>query len=152
MERINDSNDTKQYVVFRLGQEEYGVDIQYVQIIERIMGITRVPKSQYFIKGVINLRGEIVPVMSLRARFELAADEYTEDSRIIIIRLEDSSIGMIVDEVKEVLQLSNESIENVQGTTSDIDMNYILGVGKIEGRIVTLLNIKQFVGDLTDKK
>ncbi|KAE9637061.1 MAG: purine-binding chemotaxis protein CheW [Epulopiscium sp.] len=144
MENISNS-ESKQYVVFKLGNEEYGIDIQKVQIIERIQNITRVPKSPYFIKGVINLRGEIIPVMSLRSKFGLQEDDYNDETRIIIVEIEDSKIGMIVDQVKEVLQISSQAIENVQGFTSDINFNYIQGVGKVNDHIVTLLNLKNII-------
>lgn len=144
MENISNS-ESKQYVVFKLGNEEYGIDIQKVQIIERIQNITRVPKSPYFIKGVINLRGEIIPVMSLRSKFGLQKDDYNDETRIIIVEIEDSKIGMIVDQVKEVLQISSQAIENVQGFTSDINFNYIQGVGKVNDHIVTLLNLKNII-------
>ncbi|HHW67378.1 MAG TPA: purine-binding chemotaxis protein CheW [Epulopiscium sp.] len=144
MENISNS-ESKQYVVFKLSNEEYGIDIQKVQIIERIQNITRVPKSPYFIKGVINLRGEIIPVMSLRSKFGLQEDDYNDETRIIIVEIEDSKIGMIVDQVKEVLQISSQAIENVQGFTSDINFNYIQGVGKVNDHIVTLLNLKNII-------
>ena len=144
MENISNA-ESKQYVVFKLGNEEYGIDIQKVQIIERIQNITRVPKSPYFIKGVINLRGEIIPVMSLRSKFGLEEDEYNDETRIIIVGIEDNKIGMIVDQVKEVLQIPSEAIENVQGFTSDINFNFIQGVGKVNGHIVTLLNLKNII-------
>lgn len=144
MENIS-NQETKQYVVFKLGDEEYGIDIQKVQIIERIQNITRVPKSPYFIKGVINLRGEIIPVMSLRSKFNLEEEEYKDETRTIIVEIEDNKIGMIVDQVKEVLQISTEAIENVQGFSSDINFNFIQGVGKVNDHIVTLLNLKSLI-------
>lgn len=144
MEKVQD-NEIKQYVIFQLGREEYGIHIQMVQIIERVSSITRVPKAPYFIKGVINQRGEIIPVMSLRLKFNLSDEEYTDETRIIIIKMEEDSIGMIVDEVKEVLQFSTESIENVQGFTSDAHLNFIQGVGKVDERIVTLVNLKSLI-------
>jgi len=90
--------------------------------------------------------------MSLRLKFNLEADEFTDDTRIIIVRIDDSQIGMIVDEVKEVLQLSTDSIENVQGVsgiTSDIHLNFIQGVGKVNNNIVTLLNIKNLIDSIS---
>lgn len=150
------SQENKQFIVFKLGNEEYGIDILNVQNIERIISITRVPKSPSFIKGVINLRGEIIPVMSLRSKFNLEPDQYTDDTRIIIVKIEDNQIGMIVDEVKEVLQLSSESIESVQGVTgitSDINLSFIQGVGKLNNHIVTLLNLKNLIeSTLVDTK
>lgn len=137
--------ESKQYVVFKLGKEEYGVDIKKVTTIERMMQIARVPKTPDFIKGVINLRGEIIPIMDLRLRFNMPVSEETEDTRIIIIKIEDMSVGIIVDAVAEVLELSEDAIENITSFSSDMSVDYILGVGKVNGRIVTLLNIEKLL-------
>lgn len=137
--------DTKQFVVFRLGQEEYGVDIQKVTTIEQVKHITRVPKTPAFIKGVINLRGDIIPIMDLRKRFNLAEVDNTEDTRIIIIKLDEVFVGIIVDSVAEVLQLTEDSIENITNFSNDLSLDYLLGVGKVNDRIVTLLNIEKLV-------
>lgn len=133
--------DGKQYVVFKLENEEYGLDIHKVISIERMKTISRVPKTPAYIKGVINLRGEIIPIMDLRARFNITGTEETEETRIIIIKIEDASLGVIVDAVVEVLELPEEAIENVASFSNDISMEYIQGAGKIEDRIVTLLNL-----------
>jgi purine-binding chemotaxis protein CheW len=137
--------DMKQFVVFKLGQEEYGVDIQKITTIEQLRQITRVPKTPAFIKGVINLRGDIIPIMDLRKRFSLPHVENTEETRIIISKLEDVFIGFIVDGVAEVLQLAEDSIESIANFSSDLSLDYILGVGKVSDRIVTLLNIEMMV-------
>ncbi|WP_010249137.1 chemotaxis protein CheW [Acetivibrio cellulolyticus] len=135
----------KQYVVFMLGKENYGVDIQKVTTIEKIMPYARVPKTPDYVKGVINLRGEIVPVMDIRTKFGMEVSEETEETRIIIIKINEISLGIIVDEVDEVLNLTEESIENVANFTNDLSMDYILGVGKVDGRIVTLLNLEKII-------
>ena len=97
-------NDAKQYIVVKIGSEQYGIDISYIDNIVRMQKITRVPKIQTYFKGVINLRGEIVPVMSVRKKMNLDDDVITNASRIIILKLEEKgTIGIIVDEVKEVL-------------------------------------------------
>ena len=104
--------DMTQYIVIRLGSESYGVDIKYVDNIVRMQNITRVPKVPEYIKGVINLRGEVIPVMSIRLKMFLPEDEYTRATRIIILKLEQyGTIGIIVDEVKEVVTLSEDAIE-----------------------------------------
>lgn len=136
---------SKQYVVLTLDKEEYGIDIQKVQIIEKVSAITRVPKAPEFIKGVINQRGEIIPVMSLRLKFNLPQIQYTDASRIIIVKIEDDSIGIIVDSVKEVLTFSDKDIEDVQNIITDYEGEYVLGVGKVEQRIVTLLDLKKLI-------
>lgn len=144
MEEIRNS-EGRQFVVFKLGKEEYGIDIQKVTTIEKIMTIARVPKTPDFVKGVINLRGEIIPIMDLRARFGLPAIEETDETRIIIIKIEEVSVGVIVDAVLEVIQLAEDSIENITNFSNDLSMDYILGVGKVDDRIVTLLNLEKLV-------
>ncbi|MGE4282172.1 MAG: chemotaxis protein CheW [Clostridia bacterium] len=139
-----ESLDSRQYVVFRL-EEEYGLDIQRVVEIVTPTAITRVPKAPHYIKGVINLRGEIIPVMGLRERFNLAPSDETENTRIIIFKVEDASIGGIVDSVAEVVYLTQEEIEGVSNFSNDLSMDFIYGVGKIEQRIITLLNIDRLV-------
>ncbi len=135
--------DTRQFVVFGIGEEEYGVDIQKVTTIEQMRQITRVPKTPHYLKGVINLRGDIIPIVDLRKKFALEEVEYTEDTRIIIFKLEDVFIGIIVDNVAEVIQLNDEDIDSVTNLGNEISSDYILGVGKIDQRIVTLLNIEK---------
>lgn len=133
----------KQYVVFMLSKENYGVDIQKVTTIEKMMSFARVPKTPDYVKGVINLRGEIIPVIDIRTRFGMEITEETDETRIIILKINEISLGIIVDEVDEVLNLTEESIENVANFTNDLSMDYILGVGKVDGRIVTLLNLEK---------
>lgn len=135
----------RQFVVFKLGNEEYGADIQNVTTIEKMLPITRVPKTPHYIKGVINLRGEIIPVIDIKAKLGLGSFEETEETRIIILQLKDISFGVIVDEVDEVLQLKEEAIENVSNFTNDLTLDYISGVGKVNDRIVSLLNFKKLI-------
>ncbi|TYQ13182.1 UNVERIFIED_CONTAM: purine-binding chemotaxis protein CheW [Acetivibrio alkalicellulosi] len=136
--------ESRQFVVFKLGKEDYGLDIKKVTTIEKMLAVTRVPNTPNYIKGVINLRGDIVPVMDIRTKFGFDTVEETEETRIIILKLNEISFGIIVDEVDEVLNLTEESIENVANFSNDLSLDYILGVGKIEDRIVTLLNLEKF--------
>lgn len=145
---MNNLNDmARQFVIFKLDEQLYGVDIQSVQIIERMKGIMRVPKAPYCIQGVMNLRGEIIPVINIREQFGLVHKQYSDDTRIIIVKLEDTMTGIIVDAVKEVVELNNDEIEAVQNVQGKMNNNHILGVGKIEeeGTIITLLNLKNIV-------
>ncbi len=137
----------KQYIVVCLGTEQYGIDIKYVDNIVRNQRITRVPKAQHYFKGVINLRGEIIPVMSLRLKFGLAPDEFTNATRIIIIKLEpQSAIGIIVDEVKEVVTLDSGSIDKANTSDpSDPLVQYLSGVGKHSNGLISLLNISAVI-------
>lgn len=133
--------DTTQYIVVRLGNESYGVDIKYVDNIVRIQSITRVPKVPEYIKGVINLRGEVIPVMSIRLKMFLPTDEYTRATRIIILKLEQyGTIGIIVDEVKEVVTLGTSQIEKIAYDTKDEKSNFISGVGKNGEELISLLD------------
>lgn len=132
----------KQYIVVRLGTEQYGIDIKYVDNIVRMQRITRVPKAQHYFKGVINLRGEIIPVMSLRLKFGLESDEYSNATRIIIIKLEAQyAVGIIVDEVKEVVTLDEDCIEKPNYDGNDDKTGYLSGIGKHGESLISLLNI-----------
>lgn len=133
----------RQFVEFKLGEEEYGVDILQVKTIERMMPITRVPKAPPFVEGVINLRGEIVPVIDLKKKFDLAQSGITDNTRIIIVTLEDITVGMIVDSATEVIQLPQEAIEPAPSITGGIDSNFLDGVGKIDGQLLILLNLSK---------
>lgn len=142
-------NEGKQYIVVRLGTEQYGIDIQYVDNIVRQQRITRVPKAQSYFKGVINLRGEIIPVMSLREKFNLEPDDFSNATRIIIIKLEaQSAIGIIVDEVREVVTLNEDSIEkSTSADANDVKAQYLNGIGKHEEGLISLLNIANVIID-----
>jgi purine-binding chemotaxis protein CheW len=138
---------SNQYIVVNLGIEQYGIDIKYVDNIVRMQKITRVPKVQKFFKGVINLRGEIVPVMSIRSRFGLADDEYTDKTRIIVIKPEQQQekIGILVDSVKEVVSLEDANIEKIHSDNKDEMNKYITSVGKNQGGLISLLNINGII-------
>lgn len=148
MSEVNERVETKQYIVVKIGSEQYGIDIQYIDNIVRMQRITRVPKAQKYFKGVINLRGEIIPVMSLRLRFNLDADEYTNSTRIIILKLEPQyAVGIIVDEVKEVITLEESMIEKVNHAAGDENSIYLTGVGKQAENLVSILNIAGVICD-----
>ena len=132
--------ESKQYIVVMVGSEQYGIDISYIDNIVRMQKITRVPKIQSYFKGVINLRGEIVSVMS---KMGLEDDVFTNASRIIILKLEEKgAIGVIVDEVKEVVNLSEDEIEK-----STNKGKFINGIGKHGDDLISLLEINSVVDD-----
>ncbi len=136
-----------QYIVIKMGEEQFGIDIKYVDNIVRMQTITRVPKVSKYLKGVINLRGEIIPVMSLRIKMGLEEDIYTKNTRLIILKFDQhESIGFIVDEVREVVTLSDEDIEKVVGDRDD-KANFVFGVGKLETNLVSLLDLQVVIGD-----
>lgn len=137
-----------QYIVIKLGEESYGIPISAVDNIVRMQRITRVPKAQSYYNGVINLRGEIVPVMSIRRRFALADDELTGKSRIIIVKLKDqSSIGLIVDEVREVVNLDASTIEKPSFKLSEEKAAFLAGIGKNGDGLISLLDINSVVSE-----
>ena len=148
----DNSSEAVQYIVVRIGNEQYGIDIGIVDNIVTIAAvnlyrkITRVPKAQPYFKGVINLRGEIIPVMSIRLRLGLEDDEFTDKTRIIIIKIDSSTIGVVVDQVKEVVTLVQDNIEKVTRTASDDAFsNYISGIGKSNDELISLLDIVSLV-------
>ncbi|MCF7801470.1 MAG: chemotaxis protein CheW [Candidatus Marinimicrobia bacterium] len=119
-----------QLVCFRLDEEDFGVDIHHVQEINRRVKVTKIPQSAAFVEGVINLRGKIVPVIDLRRRFGFPpATEQTKESRIVVVETQDVTVGMVVDEVTEVLRLSSESIKPTpEIALSEVENQYIKGV------------------------
>lgn len=132
------------YIVVKLGDEQYGINISYVDNIVRMQRITRVPKAQNCYIGVINLRGEVVPIMSLRKKFGLEDDEYQSTTRIIIIRTEEdqSMIGFIVDEVQEVVDLEPSKVEKPTFKLDEKNASFLTGIGKKEDdSLISLLDI-----------
>ncbi|HEY8501006.1 MAG TPA: chemotaxis protein CheW [Clostridia bacterium] len=140
--------EKKQFVVFRLDTEEYGADINKVTIIERTMNITRVPMTPPYIKGVINLRGEIIPVMDLRLRLGLDEIDGNDDTRIIILNVDNVAFGIIVDSVSEVMQFEDIQIESVGNIISDKALDYISGVAKAKEKLITIINLEKLIADL----
>ncbi|NLX76807.1 MAG: chemotaxis protein CheW [Clostridiaceae bacterium] len=136
----------KQFVVFLIDSDEYGADINKVTIIERMLNVTRVPKTPPYIKGVVNLRGDVIPMMDLRTRFGLPEKEADDDTRIIIVEVDGISYGIIVDSVLEVLQIDESDIENVSGF-SNINADYVNGVAKSDTRLITLLNVEKLISE-----
>ena len=149
MNEIKSYSEAVQYIKILLGDEFFGVDIGIIDNIVRMQRITRVPNVAPYIKGVINLRGEIVPIMDLRLKMGLDEIEYTKATRIIIIKTESyGKIGLIVDAVKEVVALEDEQIEKVPYDSTE-ENHFVSGVGKLEGALISLLDIATV---LTDKQ
>lgn len=138
-----------QYIVVNIGDEFFGIDIMNIDNIVRMQRITRVPKTSDFFKGVINLRGEVVPVMSLRKKMGIEEDVITNASRIIIVKIDGQySVGILVDAVKEVISLAESSVENVvRGVANDRAM-YLKGIGKFNDELISLLNINSILGEI----
>lgn len=146
--KIESVAEEKQYIMVNVGIEQYGIDIGNVDNIIRMQKITRVPKSQHYFYGVINLRGEIIPVMSLRRRFGLEDDTFTDKTRIIILKPEQQEpIGVIVDAVREVVNLGGDSVDKVPTNQNDEMAKYICGVGKNNETLISILHIHNVVSD-----
>lgn len=141
--------ETVQYIVVSIGNEQYGLDISYVDNIVRMYKITRVPKAPAHYIGVINLRGEIVPLMSLRRKMNLEDDVFTDITRIIILKTEEQGlVGIVVDEVKEVIALAEDEIDrNTQNSQSD-KTQYINGIGKNGDELISILEISSILDEV----
>ena len=139
--------ETKQYIVVRIGGEKFGIDIGFIDNIVRMMKITRVPKAQKYFKGIINLRGEIVPVMSARIKMGLDDDVFTNASRIIILKIEDKGLlGLIVDEVCEVVTLVTDEIEKPTDSISANSKELVInGVGKKGDELISLFELNAII-------
>lgn len=140
------SEELLQLVVFQLGEEEFGLEIMQVQEIIRIPEITRIPHSPDYVKGVINLRGKIITVINLDTRFGMEQKLHDDNSRIIVAEVDENVVGMVVDSVSEVLRLPLSTVEPVPEIISTkINANYLKGVGKLEDRMLILLDITKVV-------
>lgn len=141
--------ERKQYIVVKIGDEEYGLDIFIVDNIVRMIPITRVPKSPAHYHGVVNLRGEVVPVMSVRRKMGLEDDVINNKSRIIVLRLEEQGlVGLLVDEVKQVITLAESEIARDVRNSKRSDEMYICGVGTNGDELVSLFDISAIVDEV----
>ncbi|MBM7564632.1 chemotaxis protein CheW [Paenibacillus sacheonensis] len=131
-------------IVFGLANEEYGIEVEKVRTIERMVPITRVPKTMTFVKGVINLRGVVIPVIDLRGRFGLPETEATESSRIVIVAAGDLEVGFIVDSANDVIDIDSDTIDTPPEVVGGIKAKYLRGVAKVgEDRLLIMLNLSE---------
>jgi len=142
--------EEKQLVVFRLHNEEFGVEITDVREIVKPRHITRLPHVADYIEGVTNLRGEVIPVICLRKRFGLEPKEETQDTRIIMLEINNSMVGFIVDAVTETLRLPEDAIEPPPSSIAGLRADYLAGVGKVDDRLLILLDVDRILS--TDEK
>jgi len=137
------------YLTFNLMEEFYGVNVEHILQIIAIPEITKIPKTPDFVKGVINLRGKIIPVIDLRIKFKLPEQQYNDRTSIVIIKLKTKQseifIGIIIDKVLEVLDIHNEEIEDTPTFNVQLDTEFILGMAKVKNKVVTLLNINKIL-------
>jgi len=130
------------YLTFGLGGEEYGLEILKVKEIIGIMDITMVPQTPEFVKGVINLRGKVIPVVDLRLKFTMPTSKYTRETCIIVVDVENILMGIIVDTVSEVMDIQGKDIEPAPSFGSNINTDFIMGIGKLKEKVVILLDIE----------
>ena len=143
---VTEGETQVQVVAFKLRKEEYGFNILNVKEIKGLTDITRVPFASDFIKGVINLRGSVLPVIDLKKRLGLQDMEYTDDTRIVVVREDDLEVGMIVDAVTGVITLNGEHIDAAKSVDNE-NSRFITGVGKVEEeRLIILLNLEAIIG------
>lgn len=142
VEENKEETETIQFIVIRLGKEQYGIDIRNIDTIVRMQAITRIPKMPPYLKGVINMRGDVIPVVSMRLKMGLEEDVISKATRIIVLKLEqEGNIGFIVDEVKEVVTLSVNEIEKITYNSKEEKGNLINAVGKHNGELISLFDL-----------
>jgi purine-binding chemotaxis protein CheW len=128
-------------IVFQLNQEEYGISVDKVRSIEKIQVITRVPGTKPFVKGVINLRGIVTPVIDLRTRFDMQQKPFSDSSRIIVAALDQYEVGLIVDAANDVIDLEMDEIEPAPEVVGAVEADYVEGVAKIDRRLIIILDL-----------
>jgi len=135
------------YLAFTLGQEDYGLEIMKVREIIGMMNITAVPQVPGYVKGVINLRGKVIPIIDLRLKFGMPSIDATAETCTVIIDVNDMLIGIIIDKVNEVLDITQAQIEPIPNFGSNVHTDYILGIGKVNDSVKILLNIEKILSE-----
>lgn len=144
------SSDISQIVSFRLAKEEYGVNIMHVQEVILIGPITEMAQVPNYVRGLINLRGHVIPIIDLRVRFSLEDAAMTESSRIIILNLDKRTIGIVVDAVNEVLRVSSDQVEPTPRGITGVEHQHVMGLVRFEEKLIILLNIERLIGTTDD--
>ncbi len=144
-QKKDDTNELLQLVSFKIGNEEFGVDILNVQEINKMTRITKVPNSPDFVEGVINLRGRVIPVIDLRNRLGLERKQQNKDTRIIVVNIGDKILGFIVDSVNEVLRVPPDIFEAPPEIVAGVGSEFISSVGKLEDRLLTLIDLNKIL-------
>lgn len=144
-EKEEKQREEMQVVVFKLGCEEYAMDILNVQEIIRLLNITRIPRTQEYVEGVVNLRGSIIPLINLHTKFKIKAGQEEEERRIIVCQFDDVKAGIIVDEVLEVIRLNTAEIEQVDELYASINADNIEGIAKVNERLLIMLDMEKIL-------
>ena len=139
----------EQMVTFNLGQEEFGINIQQVQEINRVAEITRVPQTEHYVKGIINLRGKVIPIIDLRLKFGMPGRDYDHHTRIVVVDITGETVGLVVDSVSEVLRVPPDSFEEaprlISGESKYSESEYIQSIAKLEDRLLIYLNLEKII-------
>jgi len=141
VQAVTDRTDTQQYLTFVVADEQYGVDILRVQEIKGYTAVTRIPTMPDYLKGILNLRGVIVPIIDLRLKFRMEPTEPTPFTVIVVVTVGERVIGMIVDAVSDVLELPAKEIQPPPELGGHVDISFVLGIGSANDRLVTLLDL-----------
>ena len=142
--------DEIQLAIFKLASEEYAIDISHVSEIRKMTDITRVPRTSDYYLGVMNLRGSVLPVIDLKKRLSLPNTKQTEDSRIIILKVDDIPFGVTVDAVSEVTIIDKSNIEPPSSVDTSVEKKFVNGVGKQGNRLLIMLNVAEIIGVIND--
>lgn len=142
---------TRQLVVFTVNAEEFGIDIDRINSIEKILEIFKIPHTPEYIEGLVNLRGKVHTVFNLRKRFNIPCTVFDENNRIIMANASASIVGIIVDEVKEIVKVEESDFEGVPSTPSNINEKYLGGIARIDSRIIKLLDLEKVLASDTNK-
>ena len=143
----SDSGELLQLVSFKIGEEEFGIEILKVQEIIKMLPITKVPNAPKFVEGVINLRGRVIPVIDLRIKLGLSKQDHTKNTRIVVIELNSRTVGFIVDEVNEVLRITNDLTEGPPEMVGNVNREFITSIGKLEDRLLLLLDLEKVLSE-----
>jgi len=139
-------SETKQYVSLLLNDEKYGINIMDIEEILRMLEITRVPKAPPFVEGIINIRGKVIPIVDLRKKLGIDANDYTNETRIIVVNLKGKKVGFIVDHVEEVLRVDGSLVDKAPSASTSVDNAYIKGVARLPEGMVIILDVHQIFG------
>ncbi|SHJ54315.1 chemotaxis protein CheW [Tepidibacter formicigenes] len=138
----------KKYVIFKLNKEEYGVDIMTVKEVSEVRETIKVPNTPQFVDGIINIRGDITPIINLKKRFNIEENnESIEGARIIVVSIKDKMVGFIVDDTSQVLSIDEKNIDPAPELIAGVDKTYIQGIGKLEDRIVIILDLEKILSE-----
>ncbi len=144
-EKVKEKEQLLQLVSFNIGNEEFALDILKVNEIIRTISLTKVPNSPYYVEGIINLRGKVITVIDLRTRLGIERIAHTDKTRIIVVEINKTTVGFIVDNVNEVLRISEQITEDLPSLVKDVDLKWIKSIAKLEDRLFMVLDLESII-------